>query len=141
MCQHFWKYRPIPQNTDQFLTFFWKGLYYRPRLFLQTTVSSLHSPPSPRTFSYTFGKPLSFPSKLAYFMDDPNIHGKPLVRRLGNISVRTRQFLSSLLHCTFWKFTPTILGLLLIYPSEPYRPIISQCFHLEVRVIVRKPSS
>ena len=35
---NFSKYRP---NTDQFLTFFWKGLYYRPKLFLQTTVSSL----------------------------------------------------------------------------------------------------
>ena len=32
------KYRP---NTDQFLTFFWKGLYYRPKLFLQTSVSLL----------------------------------------------------------------------------------------------------
>ena len=36
---NFSKYRP---NTDQFLTSFWKGLYYRPKLFLQTTVSSLH---------------------------------------------------------------------------------------------------
>ena len=110
VCQHFWKYRPISQNTDQiqtnvsifskntdhyyfcvsayffchhficiwncslhlkdkesnnlenksqsqcliclllglkmrmtcFLTSFWKGLYYRPKLFLQTTVSSLY---------------------------------------------------------------------------------------------------
>ena len=35
---NFSKYRP---NTDQLLTFFWEGLYYRPKLFLQTTVSSL----------------------------------------------------------------------------------------------------
>ena len=51
---HFWKYRLFVKIQTNFKRFSWKSLYYRPKLFSLTTVSSVSSLNIPGSFFMKF---------------------------------------------------------------------------------------